>query len=396
MRLRIAVVYDCLYPHTIGGAERWYRDLAARLALRHDVTYLTRVQWNEGEGPDTPPGVKVIGLGPQDSLYTRSGRRRIAPPLRFGLEVFAHLMRNRRDYDVVHTCSFPYFPMLAAALVARLNGPPVVTDWIEVWSDEYWRTYLGRYAGRIGALVQNLCIRATGDALVFAESTAAMLRARGYRHAPIVLRGMFAGDAKPADVQSARQPLVVYIGRHIREKHVTAIPAAVAFAHQKVPALRAMIFGNGPERVRLLAEVARLGLQDSIDCPGFVDWTRIDEALGRAACLILPSEREGYGLVVLEAAARGTPAILVKGLYNAAADFIENGVNGYLVDTDAPNALGGAIVRACENGPALRTSTISWFREREASFSIDSSLAVIEQAYRSAAARRRAGEHSFQ
>jgi hypothetical protein len=30
--VRICLVYDCLYPHTVGGAERWYRDLAERLA----------------------------------------------------------------------------------------------------------------------------------------------------------------------------------------------------------------------------------------------------------------------------------------------------------------------------------------------------------------------------
>ncbi|HXR37389.1 MAG TPA: hypothetical protein VN754_15635, partial [Candidatus Binataceae bacterium] len=61
-RLRIAIVYDCLYPHTIGGCERWYRAVAARLAVRHRVSYLTRVQWDPGQGPDAPPGVEVIGL----------------------------------------------------------------------------------------------------------------------------------------------------------------------------------------------------------------------------------------------------------------------------------------------------------------------------------------------
>ena len=30
--MRIAIVYDCLFPHTVGGAERWYRELAERLA----------------------------------------------------------------------------------------------------------------------------------------------------------------------------------------------------------------------------------------------------------------------------------------------------------------------------------------------------------------------------
>jgi len=384
-RLRIAIVYDCLYPHTIGGAEHWYRSLAGRLASRHQVTYLTRVQWRDGETPGAPEGVKVVGLSPRSPLYTHSGRRRIVPPLRFGIGVLAHLLRNRRNYDVVHTCSFPYFPMLLASVVARVGGPPVVTDWIEVWSPDYWNNYLGCYGGWIGALIQKLCIRITDQAFTFADSTAAMLRCYGYRKEPVILRGMFAGDEGPPDLLSARPPLVVYAGRHIREKHVTAIPAAIALARETVPDLHAVIFGDGPEREKLLADVARLRLDDCIVCPGFVDWRRIDEALRRAMCLLLPSEREGYGLVVLEAAARGTPAILVKGPHNAAAAFIEEGVNGYVAQDAGPTALARAIIQVCENAASLRNSTAAWFKQHEAAFNIENSLARLEQAYRAAA-----------
>ena len=45
--MKIAIVYDCLFPNTVGGAERWYRNLAERLGASHSVTYLTRRQWGE-------------------------------------------------------------------------------------------------------------------------------------------------------------------------------------------------------------------------------------------------------------------------------------------------------------------------------------------------------------
>ena len=48
--MRICVVYDCLYPYTVGGGERWYRNLAQRLASAgHEVTYLTLRQWPRDE-----------------------------------------------------------------------------------------------------------------------------------------------------------------------------------------------------------------------------------------------------------------------------------------------------------------------------------------------------------
>src|SRR5206468_11281564 len=63
-RMRICLVYDCLFPYTVGGAERWYRNLADRLvAAGHDVTYLTLTQWDDGVAPDLP-GVEVHTVGP--------------------------------------------------------------------------------------------------------------------------------------------------------------------------------------------------------------------------------------------------------------------------------------------------------------------------------------------
>ena len=77
--MRICLVYDCLFPHTVGGAERWYRNLGERLAAAgHDVTYLTLRQWATDEPPDVR-GVNVIPVGPRMELYV-GARRRIVPP----------------------------------------------------------------------------------------------------------------------------------------------------------------------------------------------------------------------------------------------------------------------------------------------------------------------------
>ncbi|MGH2869083.1 MAG: glycosyltransferase, partial [Solirubrobacteraceae bacterium] len=142
--MRICLVYDCLYPHTVGGAERWYRNLAERLAADgHAVTYLTLRQWDRGQDPGLV-NVDVRIVGPRMRLYAGPGHRRILPPLVFGVGVLWHLLRHGRRYDVVHTCSFPYFSLLAAALAAPLRGYRLAVDWFEVWSRGYWREYLGR------------------------------------------------------------------------------------------------------------------------------------------------------------------------------------------------------------------------------------------------------------
>src|SRR3954463_12592608 len=139
--MRICIVYDCLYPYTIGGAERWYRNLAQRLAAEHhQVTYLTLSQWKP-TNRDPLPGVMVRTAGPRMRLYRAAGQRRVLPPLVFGAGVLSHLLRHGHRYDVVHTSSFPYFSLLAAALARPLGGYRLIVDWFELWSRTYWREY---------------------------------------------------------------------------------------------------------------------------------------------------------------------------------------------------------------------------------------------------------------
>ena len=375
--VHVCLIYDCLYPHTVGGAERWYRGLADDLvAAGHEVTYLTRRQWDDE--PRTP-GLRVVAVSPGGPLYGEDGNRRIAPPLRFGLGVLIHLLRNRHRYDAVHTCAFPYFSLLAARVALAGTGVRVGVDWFEVWSRDYWRSYLGPVLGWVGVAVQRLCVRLTPRAFVFSELHARRLEEEGLARPAIRLGGLYAGAAngRHGRAPDDRQPLVVYAGRHIAEKRVELVPAAVAEARKRVPGLRALIFGDGPTRPQVLAEIERLELGDAVEAPGFVDVEEVADGIGRAACLVLPSVREGYGLVVVEAAAAGTPSVVVAGEDNAAAELVTDGVNG-TVAADAAG-LADAIARAVEAGPELRASTARWYAEHAGRLSVASSSARIRQ-----------------
>src|SRR5262249_56667923 len=102
-----------------------------------DVTYLTLRQWPKGSDPAVS-GVEVVAVGPRMALYT-NGRRRIVPPIVFGAGVFLHLLRRGKRYDVVHTSSFPYFSLLAAASLHGAYRWRLFVDWLEIWTRDYWR-----------------------------------------------------------------------------------------------------------------------------------------------------------------------------------------------------------------------------------------------------------------
>ena len=377
--MRICLVYDCLFPYTVGGAERWYRNLGERLGAEgHDVTFITLRQWEKGDEPDIP-GMRVVAVGPRMSLYTDSGRRRILPPLVFGLGVLRHLALRGR-YDVVHTASFPYFSLLAAGFVRLFRRFRLVVDWHELWTLDYWKEYLGGIGGRVGWLVQKVCVKLPQRAFCFAQLHAERLRREGVHGDVIVLPGEYAGSTERTDPADAEQ-LLVFAGRHIHEKRVTALVPLMQKLRRSHPELRCEIFGDGPDRSALLEQIAAAGLGDVIDARGFVAGDQVQAAMRRALCHVLPSRREGYGMVVIESSAMGTPSVVVDDPDNAAVELVEEDVNGVIERSADAADLAAAVERVIAAGPALRESTADWFARNAQERSLEASLAIVAASY---------------
>jgi glycosyltransferase involved in cell wall biosynthesis len=109
----------------------------------------------------------------------------------------------------------------------------------------------------------------------------------------------------------------------------------------------------------------------------------------RALCLLAPTRREGYGLVVIEASALGVPVIVAAGPDNAATELVDDGVNGFVSPSDDAAALADAIVRVHAAGPELRASTAAWHDRHEARVAEQDPLARILAAYEAAPSARR-------
>jgi glycosyltransferase involved in cell wall biosynthesis len=193
-----------------------------------------------------------------------------------------------------------------------------------------------------------------------------------------VLEGEYAGSLKPPSPSPA-EPVVVFAGRFIPEKRAPAVPPAVVAAAQRVDGLRGEVYGDGPEREKVAAAVAATA--GAVTAPGFVAPERLEEAMRRALCVLLPSSREGYGMVVVESAARGTPSIVVRGPDNAAVELVDDGVNGVVAASAEPGDLADAIVRVHEGGEALRASTREWFARNAERLSLEHSLRTVAEAY---------------
>ena len=276
------------------------------------------------------------------------------------------------------------------ALRLRRSSALLIVDWHELWAREYWLSYLGSVGGRIGAAVQGLCLRLPDQSFTFSRLVEERLVESNHGAAITRLTGEYAGasleDVAP-HVHVRGRALVVFAGRHIAEKHVAAIPPAIAAARHQIPDLECVILGDGPETETVRKKVRTLGLEQAIDVRGRVKSSEVAETIASATCLLHPSEREGYGQVIVEAAALGTPAIVVAGPENAATELIEPGVNGYVAGSCDPEELGRLVVDAVQNTDALRRSTREWYAEHSNELSLQHSLDTVLSTYAQLAGR---------
>jgi glycosyltransferase involved in cell wall biosynthesis len=375
---RVAIAYDCLYPVQHGGGERVYRRMAELFVDRGSaVTYVTRAAWSPDAPPSAPFDIVSVWRG---EIYDAAGTRTTGSAVAFASGLFRYFIRHRRDYDVVVVSALPVLNVFAVWLALAGSGARLVVDWLEVWPARTWRAYAGRLRGTVAWVLQRMAV-GIGD-VVTVNSGFTRDRFRRYRGGadPIVLGLVdLVGEDSGAALVAPTHPSLLFVGRHIADKRLDVLPAALAVARRHVPQLRLRVAGSGPETSRLLAAAESAGVSDAVELLGRVDDETLSRLFRDASVLVNPSRREGFGLVIAEAAAAGTPSVVVAGDDNAAADLVHDGVNGEVAASADAAVLGSAIVRVVEAGDVLRASTLEWFRNERADRGLARSVDVIRE-----------------
>ena len=342
--MKIAYVYDALYPFTKGGAEKRYYELGTRLSSDHEVHFIS---WKFWRGPSTckQNGITLHGLGSPRPLYTAAGRRSIREAFDFALSLLK--LYKAEKFDVIDCCAFPYLHMYTARLLFALRGEPLVMTWHEYWG-EYWDEYLGSLAPP-AKLLERAAVPLTDSCLAVSQLTASRLMRLGGFTLPIAVipNGV---DIQHIATVPAEEPAydVIYVGRLLAHKRVNLLLDAMAGLKGNRSAPKCLIVGTGPERDRLLKQATGLGLEEKVTFAGEVPEGNIYSLMKQSSVFVLPSVREGFGISVLEALACGVPAVVARAPYSAAHEIVEDGVNGLVVEPSA-GSLGGAISLLLEN-----------------------------------------------
>ncbi len=325
--MKIAYVTDVIYPFVKGGAEKRIYEVSRRLVTDNEV-HVFGIKWWTGHDDIVVDGINIHGICKPQKLYSGE-KRSFSEALQFALSLMPMF---KYDLDVIDCNQFPYLHCFPSRLVAKVKNASLVITWHEFWGD-YWYEYLGR-SGLIGKIVEKSTMKLADTIIAVSKNTEKDLN-RFVKNVTVIPNGVDLGlinSIKPSE----KMYDVLFVGRLIPEKNVDLLL-------RSMPRNKSLgIIGEGPEREKLVRLSKELGTNAT-----FKSGLPYEELIGlmkSADVLVLPSTREGFGIVALESLASGTPVITVNSKANAAKDLITNGKNGFIVDLN-PKAIKSAILK---------------------------------------------------
>ena len=175
--------------------------------------------------------------------------------------------------------------------------------------------------------------------------------------------GLESTESRDARGTSGRT--LAFVGRLVACKDVPLLVRAVAILRQRVPGVRLIIAGDGPERARVTAAVEREGLEDCVEMLGEVpDPERI---MQMSEVVVLSSNREGLGCVLIEAMGCGVQVVATD-CPHGPSEILENGAFGQLVRVGDAAGLARAVERVFSGEACVPSEKL---RKRAGEFSVD-------------------------
>jgi glycogen(starch) synthase len=302
--------------------------------------------------------------------------------------VLAPILGRRADIVHVHLGEdLAIVPL--AALAARAGGAPVVMT--VHCSLAYTLRTTGLKSAilhSLGGLIERTAEGRAAATLVYTQRLARLIRQGPGRPAVhIVRRGVnrraFADPGRDPFPDIPGRPRVVFLGRIVGQKGVATLVRAVA--RLRTTGAQILFVGDGAQRARIERLARELGVADRIRITGFVSHDRVPAVLASADLLVLPSDYEELGTVLLEAMQAGLPVVASR--VDGIPEVVEDGVSGLLVPPGEPQALADAI-DAVLSDPALAHRLAANASTHAGDHDLDHIAAQIHDLYRGLAAEQ--------
>lgn len=306
-----------------------------------------------------PPGVQVVDL-------------RSKPPV-----ILTKTLALRRYLETERpTVLFSALDIFGAALWARwrTNVPTRIVMCVQTYLSEQFKDHQPYTIGRIRPLVvrwlypksDEIVAASQGTAVDLAEMTVLPLDQIRVIYNPVITPEVFTQSQAAIEhpwFAPGEPPVILGVGRLVSQKDFFTLIRAFAQIKQR-RSCRLMILGEGEQRSELEQLIRDLQLENDVALPGFVENPYV--YMANAAVFVLSSRYEGFGNVVAEALATGTPVVSTD-CPSGPAEILEWGKYGKLVPIAEPNSMAEAILETLNQpikSEILKARSLEFTRDR--------------------------------
>jgi glycogen(starch) synthase len=329
--MRIMLWSDMIWPH-IGGVEVLAHQFTSELSKRgHEVLVITTMDSQNLSEDEILGNVRILRLRFREALQNND------PFLTVRLR--QKIAREKEAFrpDIIHDffqgpCTlFEYMtkdvapaPRLATAhLFLTVESLPSSSPLRRSFEEADW---------------------VTACSASVLEDTVRQLPSIAGR-ATAILNGLASPYPEPSPLPHDQR--ILCIGRVVGEKGFDTAIEAVALLRDRYPALKLLIAGDGVHRPALEEHARRLALEDTVEFVGWVEPPAVPDLMRRCDIVLMPSIREPFGLVALEAACLERP--LVGGKSGGLLEVVIDGETGLLADPLDAEANAAAIARLLDD-----------------------------------------------
>jgi len=288
---------------------------------------------------------------------------------------FSYLWKiKKHKMDILHAHS-PFAAGAEAMRLARIHDIPLVGTFHSKYYDDFYQVTKSERLSMIGVKMVLNFFNACDEVWTVNHATADVLHEYGYEKEVFIMpNGTNLWYPTEEDRQLAAQTyhtegkdVFLFVGQQNWKKNIRCILEALAlYKNQTTRPFCLIMVGQGPNMEEIQAFVKECGIEDRVLFTGqIMDREEMMRLYALADLFLFPSVYDNAPMVVREAAAAGTPSILVRGA--CAAEGITDAGNGFLCD-NSPQSLCETLCRIVENkellqrvgGEARNTIPVSW------------------------------------
>lgn len=351
------------YPPTLDGVARVTYSYCDVLTKMGHAAYF--IAPNNPDAPDYPFLNTV--LSPSIKIPTEQWHVGL-PGLGFKFR------KNLKEipFDIVHAQS-PFIAGHEALRIAKKRNVPLVSTFHSKYYDDFLQHTHSKKISQL--LTKNVIEFYNKCDAVWAvnDGTADVLRQYGFGGKITVMEnGTDAEIARPEVLEEMKRrihydktvPLLIFVGQHNVKKNIDSVIEACKIMMDKGMRFRLVTAGSGPDFDKMVKLSHKLGLDEITQFLGYIDdRSEIMALYSLANLLVFPSLYDNAPMVLREAAAMKTPALLVAG--STAAENLTDGKNALIARDESPEAIAkrildgfGSLSIIGEN--AQKTIPISW------------------------------------